>query len=257
MAWDALARQQVALAKPASDEEFGNPLKTVDPWGWLGASVADLQVLCLAAGGGRQSALYAAAGARVTVVDISAEMLALDRQVARERRLDVRAIQASMDALPMLANGQFDLVIHPVSTCYVADVGPVFREVARVTRAGGLYVSQHKSPVSLQSDIRPEGDCYGLREPYYRSGPLPAVEPCRVREPGTQEFLHRWEELVGGICRAGFVIEDLAEPMHAKTQAEVGTFEHRSQYVAPYVRIKARRLSTNNEMPKRLVVGGG
>jgi len=241
-AWDALARQQVPLAKPASDADFADPLRTVDQLGWLGPSIANWRVLCLAAGGGRHSALYAAAGAVVTVVDLSGEMLALDRQVAAERGLEVKTVQASMDSLPMLAEGQFDLVIQPVSTCYAPEVGPVFREVARVTRPGGLYVSQHKSPVSLQTDVRPEGEFYCLREPYYRSGPLPAAEPCRLREPGTQEFLHRWEELVGGICRAGFVIEDLVEPMHAKPSAEMGTFGHRAQFVAPYVRVKARRV---------------
>lgn len=240
-AWDALARRQAALAKPASDEEFQSPLRTVDPLGWLGESIAGLTVLCLAAGGGRQSALYAAAGAKVTVVDISSEMLRLDRQVATERGFSIRAIQASMDALPMLVAGEFDLVIHPVSTCYVADIGPVFREVARVTRAGGLYVSQHKSPISLQTDIRPDGEHYRLREPYYRDGPLPPAEPCRLRETGTLEFLHRWEEIVGGICRAGFAIEDLIEPMHANQDANVGAFGHRAQFVAPYIRLKARR----------------
>jgi hypothetical protein len=70
---------------------------------------------------------------------------------------------------------------------------------------------------------------------------LPAAAPGRLRERGTLEFLHRWEELVGGMCRAGFVIEDLLEPMHANPQAAVGSFGHRGQYVAPYVRIKARR----------------
>ncbi len=240
-AWDALAKRQAGLAKPASDADFQNPLQAVDPRGWLGTSITGLRVLCLAAGGGRQSALYAAAGARVTVVDISNEMLALDRQVAAERSLDIRVIQASMDALPMLGDGEFDIVVQPVSTCYVADVGPVFREVARVTRPSGLYVSQHKTPTNLQTDIRPEGKGYCLCEPYYREGPLPAAQPCRTREPGTLEFLHRWEELVGGMCRAGFVIEDLVEPMHAKPQAEVGTFGHRSGFVAPYVRVKARR----------------
>ena len=240
-AWDALARRRAALAKPVSDDDFRNPLKTVDPLGWLGSCLAGRQVLCLAAGGGRQSALYAAAGAQVTVVDISGEMLSLDRQVAAERRLGIRAIQASMDALPMLDDGEFDIVIHPVSTCYVADVGPVFREVARLTRPGGLYVSQHKSPTSLQTDIRPEHGSYRLREPYYREGPLPAAEPCRVREPGTLEFVHRWEELIGRMCRAGFAIEDLVEPLHADVAAEAGTFGHRSRFVAPYVRVKARR----------------
>jgi SAM-dependent methyltransferase len=240
-AWDKLARQRVALARPAADAEFGEPLKTVDPLGWLGTSIADREVLCLAAGGGRQGPLYAAAGARVTVVDISTEMLALDRAVAAERGLNVQTVQASMDDLAMLSDGKFDIVIHPVSTCYVPDVAPVFCEVARVTRPGGLYVSQHKSPVSLQAKPQAASDGLLLGEAYYRSGPLPAAEPGRVRESGTLEFLHRWEQLIGGICRAGFAIEDLVEPMHADEAAEPGTFGHRSQFVAPYVRIKARR----------------
>ncbi len=241
-AWDALAKRQAALAKPASDAEFANPLQTVDPLGWLGESIAGRAVLCLAAGGGRQSALYASAGANVTVVDISSEMLALDRQVAAARGLAVRALQTSMETLPMLADGEFDIVIHPVSTCYVPDVQPVFREVARVTKAGGIYVSQHKSPTSLQADIKPEGEHYRLRQPYYRDGPLPSSpEPSRLREPGTLEYLHRWEELLGGMCRAGFAIEDVIEPMHAKPQAAVGEFAHRATFVAPYVRVLARR----------------
>jgi hypothetical protein len=61
------------------------------------------------------------------------------------------------------------------------------------------------------------------------------------------EFLHRWEELIGGLCRSGFVVEDLIEPLHAETDAAVGTFAQRSRYVAPYVRIKARRVGARNE----------
>ncbi len=243
-AWDQLARRQVPLAQAASDGDLADPLATVDPLGWLGGNIRGLRVLCLAAGGGRHSAIYAAAGAKVTVVDISGEMLALDRAVAAERKLDIRAVQTSMDELAMLSAGAFDIVIQPVSTCYVANVSRTFAEVARVTRPGGLYISQHKSPTSLQAEIRPTGVGYRLAEPYYRSDPLPPAEPCRVREPGTLEFLHRWEQLVGGMCRAGFVIEDLVEPMHAEANAEVGTFGHRSQFVAPYVRIKARRVDS-------------
>jgi SAM-dependent methyltransferase len=240
-AWDKLARRRVPLAQAATDGELADPLATVDSLDWLGGNIRGLKVLCLAAGGGRHSAIYATAGARVTVVDISGEMLALDRAVAAERKLDIRAVQTSMDELAMFAPGEFDMVIHPVSTCYVADVSRTFAEVARVTRPGGLYISQHKSPTSLQAEIRPTGVGYRLHEPYYREGSLPPAETCRVREPGTLEFLHRWEQLIGGICRAGFVIEDLVEPLHADAGAEIGTFGHRSQYVAPYVRIKARR----------------
>jgi ubiquinone/menaquinone biosynthesis C-methylase UbiE len=242
-AWDKLAQRQVPLAQAATDADLAKPLSAIDPLGWLGGDIRGLRVLCLAAGGGRHSAIYATVGAHVTVVDISGEMLALDRAVATERKLDIRVIQTSMDELSMFTTGEFDIVIQPVSTCYVADVSRTFAEVARVIRAGGLYISQHKSPTSLQAEITPAGEGYRLREPYYRTGPLPSTERSRIREAGTLEFLHRWEQLVGGMCRAGFVIEDLVEPLHADEKADVGTFGHRARYVAPYVRIKARRSS--------------
>jgi SAM-dependent methyltransferase len=241
-AWDALVRDRQRFTLPATDADVADPLAAADGNGWLGPSIAGRRMLCLAAGGGRQSALYAAAGAMVTVVDLSGEMLALDRQVAAERGFEIRTIETSMDDLSMLPTAAFEIVIHPVSTCYVADVAAVYREVARVTEAGGLYISQHKQPSSLQADIHPSANGYELIEPYYRGGPLPAVEGSPHREPGTLEFLHRWEELIGGLCRAGFVIEDLIEPLHAEPQAAPGAFGHRSRYVAPYVRIKARRV---------------
>ena len=243
-AWDALVRQKQCFTRPAPDDQLHDPLGTVDGAGWLGGSIAGRRVLCLAAGGGRQSILYAAAGAEVTVVDISPEQLALDRVAAAERGLTVRTVEASMDDLSALAAQSFDLVIHPVSTCYVPDVRPVFAEVARVTVAGGLYISQHKTPQSLQAEQRPGPRGYELSQPYYRSGPLPAVTGSRLREEGTLEFLHRWEDLIGGICRAGFTIEDLLEPLHAQPDAAPGEFGHRAAFIAPYVRIKARRATS-------------
>lgn len=241
-AWDRMARGGHRFAKPAKDADFQDPLGTVDRWGWLGGNIVGQRVLCLGAGGGRQGPLYAAAGGLVTVVDISGAQLEIDRQVASQRGLQLRTVETSMDDLSMLAAADFDLVIHPVSTCYVPDVRPVFAEVARVLCEGGLYISQHKTPASLQAEVTRSGDGYLLTEPYYREGPLPEVRGSRHREEGTLEYLHRWEELIGGICRAGMVIEDLVEPLHAKADAQPSSFEDRSRFIAPYVRIKARRL---------------
>ncbi len=234
-AWDSLVRQRQRFTRPADDADFANPLAAVDGAGWLGPSIAGRRVLCLAAGGGRQPPLYAGRRAvpQVTVVDLSPEMLALDRQVAAERNLEIRTVEASMDGLGMLSAGGFDIVIHPVSTCYVPDVSAVYREVARVTASGGMYISQHKQPGSMQAGVQPSAGGYELTEPYYRSGPLPPVADSPHREPGTLEFLHRWEELLGGLCRVGFVIEDLIEPLHAEPDAPLGSFAHRSRYVPP------------------------
>jgi SAM-dependent methyltransferase len=240
-AWDEMVRDKQRFTRPARDEDFADPLKTVDGLGWLGGDIRGQRVLCLGAGGGKHGPLYAAAGARVTVVDISPAQLELDREVAAERRLELHTVEASMDNLQGLATGEFDIVVQPVSTCYVPQIGPVYREVARVTRPGGLYVSQHKTPQSLQADVQATTRGYELTEPYYRTGPLPPVIGSRHREEGTLEYLHRWEELLGLMCRSGFVIEDLIEPLHGKPDAAAGSWEHRSKFVAPYVRIKARR----------------
>ena len=248
-AWDERARRQQVFTRPASNDEVDASLARLATGTWLDGGVAGKRLLCLAAGGGRQAVQYAAAGARVTVVDISAEMLALDRAVAGEKDLAVETVQASMDDLSMLPPRAFDVVIQPVSTCYLPDVQAVYRQVARVTAAGGLYISQHKQPASLQAHVSPSPRGYELIEPYYRAGPLPPVTGSIHREAGTLEFLHRWEELIGGMCRAGFVIEDLIEPRHIKDDAKPGSFADRSRYVPPYVLIKARRVGDESATP--------
>ena len=77
---EALARHSHRLerfAQPAEADQLRDPLAALDSNGWLAGEVAGRDVLCLGAGGGKQSALFATAGARVTVVDLSAEMLVL------------------------------------------------------------------------------------------------------------------------------------------------------------------------------------
>ncbi|MCA8997914.1 MAG: class I SAM-dependent methyltransferase [Planctomycetaceae bacterium] len=242
-AWDDLVRSQSQFAKVATDEECAQPLLTLDSKGWLPGSVKGLDVLCLAAGGGWQSILYACAGARVTVVDLSAEMLALDESEARRRNLSVTLLQASMDDLSELRDSSFDIVHQPVSTCYVPRIRDVYAEVSRVLRDQGIYISQHKQPTSLQLVDRDNRNRYVIGIPYYHSDPLPAIVDTAYREAGAVEYLHRWEQLVGELCRAGFVIEDLTEPLRGDPKAKPGSFRHRGMYVAPYVRIKARRIS--------------
>lgn len=242
LAWDERVRERRSHTGTATEKDFADARAIVDQCGWIEGSLEGKRVLCLAAGGGKQSVLFASLGAVVTVVDLSPEMLALDRKVAAERGLQVRTVEASMDHLPMLGDGSFDLVIQPVSTSYVPDILAVYREVARVTVGGGLYISQHKQPASLQAEVWPTGKGYVVTEPYERQGPLPAVvEGCGHREAGTMEYLHRWEDLVGGMCRSGFAVEDLVEPRVGKALAEPGSFEHRSAFLPPFVTIKARR----------------
>lgn len=242
-AWDRMAKSGHTLTAPASARELENPLKVVDASGWLPGGIRGWTVLCLAAGGGRHGPLYAAAGADVTVVDLSAVMLERDREVAAEHGLVLKTIQTSMDQLDMLASTAFDLVIHPVSTCYLPSLDQLFPEIARVTKPQGLYISQHKQPANLQASLDTYTGHYMIEHAYYDSRAVPpAPSPNLLREPGTQEFVHSWNELLGGICRAGFVLEDVSEPLHGKPDALPGSFAHRCYFISPYLRIKARRL---------------
>jgi len=242
-AWNERARRGAAHTEMAGNAQFTNPWTYIDDCGWLERDVKGKRVLCLAAGGGWHGPIFASVGATVTVVDLSPEMLARDKAVASEHGWAMRLLERSMDDLNGLAEHEFDLVIQPVSTCYVADINRVYREVARVTRPAGLYISQHKQPANLQAETITTRGGYALTEAYYRSGALPpAAEGAVHRESGTLEYLHRWDDLLGGLCRSGFVIEDVAEPRHGDGGAQPGTFRHRSWYIPPYITFKARRI---------------
>jgi SAM-dependent methyltransferase len=241
-AYDRMARSGHVLATVASPDELSKPLETIDTSRWLGNSIRGWHVLCLAAAGGRHSALYQAAGAIVTVVDISEGMLELDRQVAQELRFNVRLIQASMVHMPMLHDQEFDLVIQPVSTCYVENIAPVFAEVARVLKPQGLYISQHKQPINLQASLATRNGTYTLEtETGQPALCVPSDAPSPLREPNTREFAHSLDAILGGICRSGFLIEDVVEPLHANLKSAVDSIGHRSRFIPPYIRIKARK----------------
>ena len=241
-AWNRLADSGSLFARVATDVECRTPLQVLDGRGWLPESVAGLNVLCLASGGGWQSILYAAAGANVTVVDLSESMLKLDSREAKRRRFQIQTVQTSMDDLSMFADESFDIVHQPVSTCYVPDLKPVYAGIARVIRSHGLYISQHKQPVSLQISHRNERQQLVIGIEYYHEGPLPQQQDTSYRESGATEYLHRLEQIVGDLCLAGFVIEDLREPKRANYQVDVSHFGYRGRFVPPYVRMKARRI---------------
>lgn len=252
-AWDKLARRGSGFARPATNEDFQRPERVINPFGWIPGPVAGKQVLCLAAGGGRHGPVFASQQAEVTVVDLSEGMLRLDREIARRKKVPLKTVNASMNNLSALGNGMFDIVLQPVSTCYVENIRAVYREVARVMKTGGIYISQHKQPISLQADAKPSASgIYGIQELYYRSGPLPFVTNSEHREANTKEFLHTLESILGGMCAHGFAINDVKEPSHADPSAPKGSFQERSRYVPPYIAVKATLTTQNTSLQSPL-----
>jgi SAM-dependent methyltransferase len=255
-AWNELARDPRFVRTEAFNDRLLDPETAdaaIDPW------LRDLprpgcELLCLAAGGGTHSVVHALAGFRVTVVDISPRMLAVDRELAdayrsspgklhRGHELHIATLLTSMDDLSALEDASFDCVLQPVSACYLPDPLPVYAEVARVLRDGGRYVVQHKQPASLQASGTGSNDGYRIVHPVF-PGCLAAAGAASDRhlERGALEYIHPLDTLVGGLCRSGFVIEDFQEPPRADAWAAVGTDQHRACYLPPYLKIKARRL---------------
>ncbi len=236
-----------------SDPRFVNPgqlppdrtaaLSAIDPW--LQAEQLDGKaVLCLCGGGGTHGPLFAIAGAQVTVVDFSEAQLAIDREIARQCHLDLRLVCTSADQLDPLGSAEFDIVVQPVSSSYLPRIDRLYHEVARILKPGGLYVVQHKQPYSLVASTLPQHDFYALLEPIREGQPLPDRhdEPNSPRhEQGTVEYVHTLDSLIGELCRAGFIIEDLSEPIRADVFAPIGTWEHRCNFLPPYLKLKARR----------------
>lgn len=90
------------------------------------------RILGLACGGGQQGPLFAAAGARVTILDASPAQLAQDRAVAERDNLDIQTLVGDMADLSMFRNGCFDMVFNPCSNCYAPDLRPIWGECFRV-----------------------------------------------------------------------------------------------------------------------------
>lgn len=260
---DAAAKNLLAWNELASDSRFAisewqhltmpdrETARTgIDPW------LAELppeesRLLLLAAGGGTQSLLHAVAGFNVTVVDISPRMLEIDRQLAHRFGLPIETECLSIEDLTVFQSAYFDAVVQPVSSCYVPDVSKVYRQVARLLRPGGLYVVQHKQPASLQasgSDV----DGYRLRHRAFQGQSVwrndsstSNISDNAHLEPGSIEFIHPLESLLGELCRSGFVIEDVIEPPRADAWAPHESPNHRACYLPPYLKIKARRRDTS------------
>ena len=115
-------------------------------------------------------------------------------------------------------------------------------------------VSRLASTTSLQISHRNERHQFVIGVEYYHTGPLPGQIDQSYRESGATEYLHRLDDLLGGLCRSGLVIEDLREPVRADYEAAVTHYGYRGRYIPPYIRIKARRRPRSGDEPKSATI---
>lgn len=196
----------IAKARQGEWSVLLTPEKTV-PREWF-PNMKGLKVLALASGGGQQGPIFAAAGADVTVYDLSPNQLARDREVAERENLQIKTVEGDMMDLKAFADETFDFIFHPCSNCFVPDVKKVWKEAFRVLKPGGTMISGVVNPVNFTYDIEKEKQ--GVIEMKYKipySDLTSITEEERVRLFGEDEplcFGHTLQDLLGGQMEAGF-----------------------------------------------------
>lgn len=206
--------EEIAAARRGEWTIVLTPTKRV-PHDWL-PDLPGKDVLCLASGGGQQGPILAAAGARVTVYDLSPSQLARDRLVAEREGLAITTVQGDMADLGVFPDESFDYIVHPVSNVFAADVRPVWREAYRVLRKGGVLVAGFVNPVLYIFDLELADRTGELRVKY----PLPYADVEHLDESYQRgiaergeplEFSHTLEAQIGGQTAAGFAITGFFE----------------------------------------------
>lgn len=204
--------EQVAVARRGEVRIVLTPTRPV-PAAWF-PPLRGVATLCLAASGGQQAPLLAAAGAEVTVLDLSPKQLAQDRFVAEREGLTLQTVSGDMRDLRMFADASFDLIVHPVSNCFVPEVRPVWREAARVLRPGGVLLAGFFNPaVFIFHDMGATPDLrVRFPLPYSDIHSLSNDERDKLEREGEPfVFSHTLAELIGGQLEAGFVITGMYE----------------------------------------------
>ncbi len=195
------------------------------PAAWF-PPLAGLEVLGLACGGGQQCPIFAAAGANVTVLDNSPAQLSRDREVAQREGLRLRTVEGDMANLSAFADESFDLVFHPVSNVFAADVRPVYREATRVLRPGGVLLAGFMNPDVYIFD-RDAIDRRGVlrvkyKLPYTDARDLPKGELQAMFEKGWPlEHSHSLEDQIGGQCDAGLQVTAFYEDRYAPESGDI------------------------------------
>ncbi|MBU1701301.1 MAG: class I SAM-dependent methyltransferase [Candidatus Eisenbacteria bacterium] len=151
-------------------DELPDPCSYIYPSEVL-ENVEGKEVLCLASGGGQQSAVFGLLGAHVHVVDLSPEQLEGDRKAAKHYGYPIVTIEADMRRLSILENESIDLIYQAISLPFVPDARDVYREAARLLKPEGRYRVGHCNPATYGVDPTFwNGEFHKIKTPYHGGG---------------------------------------------------------------------------------------
>ena len=239
--WNDLVAANVAYGQAWLDLDIAGAQQWLKEH-YVTADLTNKDVLCLANGGGQQSAAFGLLGANVTVIDMSDAQLEQDRIAAEHYGLNPSLEQGDMRDLSSFADNSFDLVWHAYSINFVPDAKAVLQEVARVMRPDGLYYFQFGNPFLKGLSEEWNGEGYLLKRPYIDGAEIIFADPHwdvgEQRVVGPREFNHSLSTLVNTLVKKGFVVRGIwedAEGTVGDIQAEPGSWEHFVGIAPPFL----------------------
>lgn len=205
------------------------------------ANVEGKDVLCLASGGGQQSAVFSLLGARVTVLDLVEGQLQGDRRAAENYGYKVTTVRADMRDISCINDESFDLVYQASSMAYVPNVHEVYSGVVRVLRVGGIYRVNFTNPAIEFVDCEDwDGEGYRICRPY--------TEKIRRRNDGAIEFRHYLRDIFNGLLAVGFSIRQVEDnnPLdtRADPKAKPGSWRHYLSYIVGFTIVAVKERNT-------------
>ncbi len=165
-----------------------------------------------------------------------------DRYMAERDHLDIRTVRGNMANLAVFSDSSFDLIVHPVSNTFAADILPVWKEAYRVLSPEGTLISGFDNPLTHIFDYEEYEKgilkvSYSI--PYSDIESLPKDRLKRqleAREP--LEFGHTLEDQIKGQIDAGFIISGFYED-------NSGGKELLDRYIDTFMATKAEKAYLN------------
>ncbi len=172
--------------------------------------VAGLEVLDAGCGPGIVSQILANAGAHVRAFDVTPEMVALARR--RCEGLDVAVREADFShPLDWVADESVDRVVCSLALDYVERLEPVFREFARVIRAGGMLVFSMGHPMRDWMDPRTHGGKSYFEINRWGMHWTGFGEP----NPYVESYRRPLQDILNPLVAAGWRLDRFVEPLPA------------------------------------------
>jgi 2-polyprenyl-3-methyl-5-hydroxy-6-metoxy-1,4-benzoquinol methylase len=154
--------------------------------------VAGLEVADIGCGTGRHALNLAAAGARVTALDFSAEMLNVGR--TKPGAAAVKFIQHDLANPLPLSSASFDRVVCGLVVEHIANPRGLFAEMGRICRPAGFIVISAMHPAMMLRGITAR-----------------FTDPQTGRETRPQSYPHQIADIVMAAVRAGLTLDHIGE----------------------------------------------